>query len=136
MQHWLLDAGGAKLDIAHHGPGQGIRAWTRGNVFELYLRSMLFDALALGNEIPAGVLRGHMHSLTYRRSIHQVGNRIWELPGWITAPYCFIGAHAQQAARSPGGMAVGMLALEIQNGKIFDWHPFAHSVDLRIRESV
>jgi len=136
VEHWLLSVGGYTIDVAHHGPGPGIRAWTRGNVWELYLRSILLDELALGHELPDMALRGHMHALTYGRAIHQAGGQVWELPGWITAPYCFIGQYAQQVGRSPGGMMVGMLAFEIVDGRLIGTHPFSHVIDLRVTEAV
>lgn len=134
--HWMLDVDGFLCDVAHHGPGAGIRDWTRGNVFELYCKSILMDDIDLGNRIPSVVLRGHKHEFIYRRAIHQVKNRIWELPGFITPPYCFIGSHAQKVMNSPSFMGVGMLALEIIDGKLLDYHPFTHYVDLRAREVV
>jgi len=134
--HWLLDVDGFLLDVAHHGPGAGIRNWTRGNVFDLYCKSILKDDIELGNRIPNVVLRGHKHEFTYRRAIHQVRHKIWELPGFITPPYCFIGSHAQKVMNSPSFMGVGLLALEIINGKLHNYHPFTHYVDLRAKEAV
>lgn len=134
--HWLLDVDGFLMDIAHHGPGAGIRSWTRGNVFELYCKSLLIDDIALGNKVPNVVLRGHKHEFTYRRAVHQAKNKIWELPGFITPPYCFIGSHAQKVMNSPSFMGVGLLTLEIINGKLHDYHPFTHFVDLRAKEVV
>lgn len=134
--HWSLNIDGFVLDVAHHGPGAGIRNWTRGNAFELYCKSILMDDIDLGNQVPNVVLRGHKHEFTYRRVIHQVKNKIWDMPGFITPPYCFIGSHAQKVMNSPSFMGVGMLALEIVNGRLFDFHPFTHFVDLRARETV
>lgn len=134
--HWLLDLDGFLMDIAHHGPGAGIRNWTRGNVFELYAKSLLKDDIEAGNRPPNIVLRAHKHEFIYRRAIHQVRDRIWELPAFISPPYCFIGGHAQKVCSSPSYMGVGVLALEVINGKLFDYHPFTHYIDLRVRESI
>lgn len=134
--HWLLAFDGFLLDVAHHGPGPGIRNWTRGNVFELYCKSLMKDDIELGNPTPDVILRGHKHEFIYRPVVNQVKNRIWKADGFITPPYCFIGDHAQKATNSPSFMGVGMLALEIVNGKLLDFHPFTHFVDLRTREVV
>lgn len=134
--HWLLDVGGFRMDVAHHGPGAGIRSWTKGNVFSLYVKSLLMDDIALGNPVPNILLRAHKHEFIYARAIHQVKDRIWDLPGFICPPFCFIGSHAQKVMNSPSYMGVGLLALEIINGKLYDWHPFNHYVDLRAKEVV
>jgi hypothetical protein len=134
--HWLLNVDGFLLDVAHHGPGAGMRNWTRGNAFQLYAKSVMMDDIDLGNPIPSVLLRGHKHEFTYCRPIHQVKNKMWEMPAFITPPYCFIGSHAQKVMNSPSFMGVGMLALEIINGKLHDFHPFTHFVDLRAKETV
>lgn len=132
--HWLLNVDGFTADVAHHGPGAGIRNWTKGNVFELYVKSIMMDMIDLQEPVPQVVLRAHKHEFIYRRAIHQVKDQIWELPGFISPPYCFIGSHAQKVMNSPSFMGVGVLALEILDGKLYQWHPFTHYVDLRTRE--
>lgn len=134
--HWLLNVDGFVLDIAHHGPGAGMRNWTRGNAFSLYAKSVMMDDIDLGNPVPGVLLRGHKHEFTYTRPIHQVKNKIWEMPAFITPPYCFIGSHAQKVMNSPSFMGVGMMALEVINGKLHDFHPFTHFVDLRAKETL
>ena len=132
--HYLLDVGGVILDVAHHGPGAGIRSWTRGNVFGLYCKSILMDDLACGAPVPHVILRAHKHEFIYQRAIHQVRGRVWDVPGFISPPFCFIGSHAQKVINSPSFMGVGVLALEIVNGKMVDFHPFTNYVDLRTQE--
>lgn len=132
--HYLLSVDGFLLDIAHHGPSAGVRNWTRGNVLRLYAQSILQDCIDLREPVPHALLRAHHHEFTYARAIHQTGVQVWELPAWITYPYCFIGSHAEKVIQSPGRMGVGTLALEVINGKLYQWHPFGHWVDLRARE--
>lgn len=133
--HWLLNVDGFLVDMAHHGPGAGMRNWTRGNAFSLYAKSVMMDDIDLGNPVADVLVRGHKHEFTYCRPIHQVKNKIWEMPAFITPPYCFIGSHAQKVMNSPSFMGVGMLALEVVNGKLHDFHPFTHFVDLRAKEA-
>lgn len=134
--HWFLNVDGFQLDVAHHGPGAGIRNWTRGNVFELYIKSILADIIDVGDEVPDAILRGHKHEFIYRRAVHQVKGKIWELPGFIVPPYCFLDSHALKVVNSPSYMGVGMLAFEIINGSLYKFHPFLHYVDLRAHEKV
>jgi hypothetical protein len=132
--HWILDLDGFLIDMAHHGPGAGIRNWTRGNVFELYCKSILRDSIDMAEPIPHVILRGHKHEFIYRPVTHQTKNKIWKADGFITPPYCFIGSHAQKVMNSPSFMGVGILALEVLDGKLYQWHPFTHYVDLRTME--
>lgn len=134
--HWILNVDGFWADIAHHGPGPGIRNWTRGNVFDLYLKSILRDDIESGGVVPNVVLRAHKHQYTVGYAKHQIKDKVWFLPGFITSPMCFIGAHAQKTENSPSFMGVGMLALEIVNGKLLDSYPFTNYIDLRTREIV
>jgi hypothetical protein len=132
--HWMLDIDGFFVDVAHHGPGPGIRPWTRGNVFELYVKGIMMDDIACGERVPDMVLRAHKHDFTYRRAIHQVRGKIWDMPAFINPPMSFIGSHALKVTNSPSSMGVGMVAYEIVNGKLYDWHAFTNYVDLRRKE--
>ena len=132
--HYLLNIDGFILDISHHGPGAGMRNWTRGNAFELYVKSILLDDLNALRIPPHVILRAHKHEFTYAHAIHQVNGRVWELPGFIVPPQCFIGSHAQKVMNSPSTMGVGTLALELINGKLYQWHALTHYVDLRTEE--
>lgn len=132
--HYLLNVNGCVLDISHHGPGAGMRNWTRGNAFELYVKSILLDDLNAPRTPPNVILRAHKHEFTYAHAIHQVNGQVWQLPGFIVPPQCFIGSHAQKVMNSPSTMGVGTLALELINGKLYQWHALTHYVDLRTEE--
>ena len=129
--HWVLDVDGYLIDVAHHGAGPGIRNWTKGNVFDLYIKSKIRDALDRNEAPPNMVLRGHFHEFTYGLAKHQIDEHIYKAEGYIIPPMCFIGAHAQKVIKSPDRMSLGMMALEIVNGKLLDAHHFIHSIDLR-----
>lgn len=134
--HWLIDVDGFLIDVAHHGTGPGIRAWTRGNELTWYLKSVLVDDITMGRRPPDLVLRAHRHTYTIAHAIYQVGGQAWELPGIITPPMCFIGSHAQKVERSPSHMSVGMVAIELINGKMVSKMPLIHTIDLRTMETV
>ncbi|MBT7991047.1 MAG: hypothetical protein HN769_14355 [Anaerolineae bacterium] len=132
--HWLLDVDGYKIDAAHHGPGPGTRNWTHGNAFSLYLKSELRNALDRSETPPNMVLRGHTHVFTYGFARHQIDATIYKTEGYITPPMCFIGSHARKVTRSTARMSIGMLALEIVDGKLLAMHPFLNNIDLRTEE--
>lgn len=135
--HYLLDVGGFLIDVAHHGPGPGKRAWLRGNEFSIYLRSILMDDIALNpDKMPNIVLRAHKHEFTRGIGFYQGGGKYYELPGIITPPFCFIGDHAQKTENSPSRMNMGMIAIEVINGQFHKLHPFVCSLDLRTLEFI
>lgn len=134
--HYLLTVDGLRVDVSHHGPGAGMRNWTRGNVFELYARSILMDDLNADRQPPNLLLRAHKHEFTAAHALHQVKGNVWKLPAFIVPPYCFIGSHAQKVMNSPSMMGVGTMAFEVINGKLYDWHAFTHYVDLRTEEVI
>lgn len=134
VDHWLLDIDGFLIDVAHHGPGAGKRAWTRGNVLQLYTQSIMMDEIIAGRQPPNLLLRAHHHEYTPRPATVQAGGKVWRCDACITPPECFIGSHAQKVCESPSSMSVGMLAFEILDGRLLETHPFIHTIDLRTRE--
>jgi len=134
--HWLLNIGGYSMDIAHHGPGPGKRAWLHGNEFRWYLLNILMTEITLQKPIPQIVLRAHKHELTRATAEYQVGGNYWQLPGIVTPPLCFIDDHATKVMNSPTRMGLGIVALEVINGKLLDAHTFTRYIDLRILEVV
>ena len=132
--HWMLSVDGMLIDVAHHGPGAGLRPWTRGNAFELYVKGILLDDITAGRRPPDLVLRAHHHEFTAAHALYQVNGAVWQLPGYITPPMCYIGSHTQKVMNSPSRMGVGLLAFEIVNGKILQTIPMVHTIDLRTQE--
>jgi hypothetical protein len=89
-----------------------------------------------GNTPPTVVIRGHYH--TYRREFLEIcsnGNCIgsWAilLPG-----FTFKDDYTRRATRSEFRQSVGMVALEIIDGKLVNVYPFIKTVDLRTREVI
>lgn len=132
--HYMLNVDGLRVDVAHHGPGAGMRNWTKGNVFELYAKSILMDDVVSGKVPPNLILRAHKHEFTPAHALYHRHGKVWHLPGYIVPPYCFIGSHAQKVENSPSSMGVGTLAFEIIDGKIHELHALTHYVDLRTEE--
>lgn len=134
--HWMLNIDGVILDVAHHGTHPGKRAWLRGNEFMIYIRSLLIDAATEGGPVPDVVLRGHKHEFTRTWATYQVASKYWECLGIITPPMAYINAYAVMATQSISRLSIGMVALEIINGKLHKVHPFVHWIDLRTMEVI
>ena len=124
VDHALLDVGGLAVDVAHHGPGTGIRIWTSGNVARFYLRDRL-----MRDDPPARVyLRAHRHDYI-RETVY-----VPRPADIIVAPaYQLPSAYVRQVAQSPSAAVCGMVALEVEDGRLIDVLPLMHRVDLRKR---
>lgn len=131
--HALANIAGADCDLAHHGTGTGVYQWLRGNVLRQYVRSIMLSDIAAGKQPPALVARGHFHE--YVRELVPVGDfETWAiiLPSWQ-----YPVGHARQAARSPGRVTFGMVAVEMSGGKIVGKpHPFKRTIDHRTQEVI
>lgn len=90
--HYMLDVDGYQIDVAHHGTGPGMRNWTRGNVFELYVKSIMRDCIDVGEEPPAMVLRAHRHELIYRGRSTRRGAGFGRRPHLLPRPIVLLGA--------------------------------------------
>ena len=134
--HPMLKAGGAELDLAHHGPHPGSRAWLKGNILRLYTLSIMQAALENGENPPAFVGRGHYHSYTYEVVTKRARGQTFQTHGMILPCYCFPGEHARKAAQSPSHVTLGMVALEIVGGRIQRCIEFMRTVDFRTREVI
>jgi len=134
--HWELDIDGFLTDIAHHGPGAGIREWTKGNTLRLYVRSLQDYLHNNRKRIPDLLLRAHFHQPISEVVTKNLDTERFRTEAWITPPQCFIGGHGQKVTQSVSMMHIGMLAFEIVNNKILETHEFLHSIDLRVRERV
>jgi len=132
-RHYLAEVGGVTLDLAHHGPGPGIREWTRGNVVEYYTRSLMMSALMAGENPPAGVVRAHYHDYA-RRTVRMVaGNREVVTEAIALPGYTGMTHYATQATRSASTLACGLVAWEVVDGALAGVHPFWRKVDIRTR---
>ncbi|NLB54175.1 MAG: hypothetical protein GX811_00120 [Lentisphaerae bacterium] len=81
----VREVNGKIFDITHHGFTRGGRAWTRTNSIYHTLRSIYYDALEYGYEIPDFVIRSHGHVYTAetytgnRKTIHGCMTPGWQL---------------------------------------------------------
>jgi len=59
--HYRFEVGGEIVNVAHHGPGKGIRWWLQGNNARHYLRSLMMDEADRYGTPSRLVVRAHYH---------------------------------------------------------------------------
>jgi hypothetical protein len=139
--HHELKIAGLRFDIAHHGPGPGIRDWLKGNVLQLYVQSQMTEILNHEDIPPDVVLRGHYHTHIRRIICLDRNGDEYTTHARICPSYCFIDDYATQAAQSPTYVTIGMLAVEIIPGPPghkphFEFHRFMRTIDFRTVEEM
>lgn len=138
LSHALLDISGITFDMAHHGPGAGIRQWTRGNVARQYLRSQMWLDFKMGNR-PADVyVRAHYHTFVHEwleEWFHgeRVQSHLILLPS-----LCGMTEYGRQATKSEFEITNGIVVFEIIHGDQIPLriHPMIKTLDLRTREKL
>lgn len=136
LRHGLLEVAGVGVDVAHHGPTPGVRAWTAGNQLRHYTRSLLWDDLSRGVTPPRVVIRSHYHTYTHVVEVVQFGEREWEADAYVLPAYCGLTEFGVQATRSAYLIGCGLLVLELEDGRLVGRHPLHRVVDLRRREAL
>lgn len=131
--HWLLDIGDVTFDLAHHGPGPGLRHWLHGNTARYYLRDLMYTELHAGRIPPHIVLRGHFH--TYVKEYLSMNFCGDEYESWlyVLPPLCIPGDYAIKVMKSIYNISVGLLAFEVIDGQISKAHKFTQSFDTRVK---
>lgn len=125
--HALIECGGRRLDVSHHGPGAGKRVWLSGDELRRYVRNIVLEDLLCGCQPPDVVMRAHIHD--YLKETVPVGDR--EYLGIVSPSFCGMTPFARQVMQSPRRLTVGLVALEIIDGQVAGVHPFVKRVDLR-----
>lgn len=131
---YSLNIKGIEFDIAHHGPGPGIRKWLSGNVLRLYVRDIVMQCIMEGDPVPDVVLRWHYHKYVPHTEEFRSDGKTYKTMAAISPSYCFIDDYARKATRHTPKLTVGMLAFEIVNGKVVAKHEFLDSINLHKRE--
>ena len=130
IQHGYDDIHGVKIDYSHHGPTQSRRQWLRGNEARYYLRNAMYEDISQDG-YPADVyLRGHVHAPVIEYL--QVG-KYWST--LVVVPSMKIGGqYSFKMMRSNPSVTVGMMAIEIEAGRVKQIHDYTVTKDLRTRE--
>ena len=129
--HYEVSTSGTLIDIAHHGPGPGIRKWLEGNVLRLYAQSIMQSALEEGKEPPRLVVRSHYHTMTWQTVRYRVREKFYSTDIVILPAYSGLDDFARQATRSKGSYHIGMVAAEIVDGELVRIYPHFRIVDGR-----
>ncbi len=132
VKHGLITVKGVGIDYAHHGPGPGIRAWTRGNVVRHYTRSLMFDEIVDGRCPPAVILRGHYH--TPLEEVVNIGP--YETRTILLPSMCGLPDYAQQVTQSVYRITNGIAFIDVCDGVAIKPRWEVESLDVRAREEV
>lgn len=135
LAHTLLEMDGVMFDVTHHGPGAGIRQWTRGNVARHYLRSRMWQDFKCGRR-PADVyLRGHYHTFVWETLREQFGGEMITSHLVVLPSWCGMTEYARQATKSEYEVVNGLVLFEVATGRVAV-HPMVRSLDLRVEEKL
>ena len=134
--HELIDFGGFTIDAKHHGPPGGNRNWTKGNSAFHYLKSEMMDEFSMGSFPARLYARGHIH--TQLRAGCEIKNRgQWNQSELITIPsMCGIGCFERQVVKNLKTVTNGWVIVEIRDGRIYEKHDWAQTVDIRTRKVI
>ena len=132
--HSRLDIDGVPFDVAHHGPGPGIRDWLRGNVARYYLKDRVYRDRRLG-KVPARVyIRAHYH-IWVPETIHDRWQGRQQRHDLTVLPsYTGLTGYARQVTGSEPVIVNGLCCYELVNGRLVDVHPFVDEYDTRQEE--
>lgn len=124
----LLDIGGVKVDIAHHGPGPGV-GWLQGNTARNYAKQHMMDEIFKLHRLPPDIyIRGHNHAYRYERV--ELDDGI--VSHLILCPsFCSMNGYARAVTRSIPWITNGMVLIDIQGGMVTDVHPLTKTIDIR-----
>lgn len=136
--HMILDLYGIRFDIAHHGPGNGKRKWLEGNELRLYIKDIMMREIMFGNKPPDIILRGHYHDRILEVVHQHVKDKTYKTFGAICPAYAlFMDDYTLKVTKSKSYMTVGVLVVEIINGRIKDiYDDWVHTVDIRRYEEI
>jgi len=137
VHHLRIKVGGVLFDIAHHGPGAGIREWLHGNGARYYLRSrVLPDVNRLGVEPATVYLRFHHHVWVHEMLEMAVnGQRHW-VHLVVVPSYCGLTDYGRQVTQSTPGLTNGLAVCLVEQGRVIDVQPFMQTRDLRVSETI
>ena len=134
MAHGKFDIDGVIVDVAHHGPGGGIRKWTDGNVARYTLKSLVMEEIVNGDPPPRVVIRAHHHRFIWEtvRIESKLGRTTADL--LVVPGYCGINPHARKITRSTITQTHGLVLLDIVDGELGGIHDLTETLDLRATE--
>lgn len=136
VDHELLTINGVPFDLSHHGAPPGIRSWLKGNVLELYTRSIMLDAIQRHHRPPQVLWRAHYHQYVRRTATVGLDGSEFDCVAVILPACCLLDDHSRKVGRSPAAVSLGMVAAEIIDGKLHKHHAFWREIDMRTKEVI
>ena len=135
VSHLLADVEGYGVDAAHHGPGPGTRTWLKGNMVRYYGRSIMEEEIIRGGRPPDLIVRAHYHEYVHE-TIRIMGEREWCTEVIVLPSYAGLTPYAQQATRSLSQIGCGLVAVEIEDGRLREVRAFHRVRDIRARRAM
>lgn len=134
VSHALVKKGGLYFDMAHHGPGPGIRKWLKGNVLRLYVKDIQMRAVAQGAVVPDVITRAHFHRYVPETVVYRANGKTYTTYAFIVPSFSFITDYSRKVAKSPSHVTLGFIVIEVIRGvitRVFDEPPLIQTFDLR-----
>ena len=130
----LFNLGKETIDISHHGPGGGVREWTRGNVARYYLIDRVYKDRRMGRTPSRAYLRSHFHINVWEayRTRFAGKRELYEL--LVVPSFSAVNWHARKVTRGDPELCNGMYALEVIDGRLAEIHDLSQDKDLRVEE--
>jgi len=121
------------IDQAHKGPSTGSRDWLKGNVAQLYLKDQMIWFLKNNRKPPQLFTRAHFHEYVRVIQVLRWGEQEYESMLVVTPALCGVGEWTIDRTRSKVSQNLGMIAFEIENGKIRETYPMIEDLELRTK---
>ena len=137
IAHSLVTIGSTNVtfDVAHHGPGAGIRQWTRGNVAMNYLKSRMWQDFKNGRKPAKVYLRGHYHTLVFVTNRERFDGVWYESHLVVMPSWCGMTEFARKATQSDYEVVNGLVAFEVTSDEV-GVYPRDTPLDLRTEETI
>jgi len=134
--HSRFGISGVPFDVAHHGPGPGLRDWLRGNVARYYLRDLILRDRRLGKEPARVYIRAHFHIWVPETLHDRWRGRQQRFDLTVLPSYTGLTGYARQVTGSEPVVINGLCCYEVVDGKLVDVHPFVDEFDTRQEETL
>lgn len=122
--HGLLDVGGAKVDVAHHGGAISNAPHVNANTFRAHVAQYIITCVANGLSAPDVVARAHVHR--YAAEYVTIGQRC--VVALVTPAWCGLTPYARRVTRSTPLVSHGVIVYDTETHAA---RPFVHVFDTR-----
>ncbi len=134
--HGRLNVGGVLIDYAHHGPPAGVRSWLKGNLMRYEVKSIMDTCMKDGREVPHIIARAHKHERVEEWVTEWRMDERVKCVGITTPPMQMLNEHARKVTSSEQRVTHGMVAIEVEDGRVVDVHWFAKTKYIPVDETL